>query len=64
MRPRLFRDRREAGRLLAAKLAAYANRPDVLVLVLPRGASLVAYEVPARSVPRWTCFWCASSGST
>jgi predicted phosphoribosyltransferase len=32
-----FRDRREAGRLLATKLSAYANRPDVLVLALPRG---------------------------
>jgi erythromycin esterase-like protein/predicted phosphoribosyltransferase len=41
----LFRDRREAGRLLAAKLAAYAHRPDVLVLALPRGGVPVAYEV-------------------
>jgi len=40
-----FRDRREAGRLLAAKLAAYANRPDVIVLALPRGGVPVAYEV-------------------
>src|SRR6516225_288489 len=40
-----FRDRREAGRLLAAMLAAYANRPDVLVLALPRGGVPVAYEV-------------------
>jgi len=40
-----FRDRKEAGRLLAAKLAAYANRPDVLVLALPRGGVPVAYEV-------------------
>src|SRR5881398_1708417 len=40
-----FRDRREAGRLLAATLAAYANRPDVLVLALPRGGVPVAYEV-------------------
>jgi erythromycin esterase-like protein/predicted phosphoribosyltransferase len=40
-----FRNRREAGRLLAAKLAAYANRPDVLVLALPRGGVPVAYEV-------------------
>jgi predicted phosphoribosyltransferase len=40
-----FRDRREAGRLLAAKLSAYANRPDVLVLALPRGGVPVAYEV-------------------
>src|SRR2546425_8714929 len=45
MKPRFFRDRREAGRLLAAKLAAYANRPDVLVLALPRGGVPVAYEV-------------------
>src|SRR5260221_5802263 len=40
-----FRDRREAGRLLAAHLAAYAHRPDVLVLALPRGGVPVAYEV-------------------
>ena len=40
-----FRDRREAGRLLASKLAAYANRPDVLVLALPRGGVPVADEV-------------------
>jgi predicted phosphoribosyltransferase len=40
-----FSNRREAGRLLAAKLAAYAKRPDVLVLALPRGGVPVAYEV-------------------
>ena len=45
VRPGLFRDRREAGRLLAAKLTAYANRPDTLVLALPRGGVPVAYEV-------------------
>jgi erythromycin esterase-like protein/predicted phosphoribosyltransferase len=44
-KPELFRNRREAGRLLAEKLAAYANRPDVLVLALPRGGVPVAYEV-------------------
>jgi putative phosphoribosyl transferase len=42
---RPFRDRNEAGRLLAGKLKAYANRPDVLVLALPRGGVPVAYEV-------------------
>src|ERR1700737_2029833 len=45
MTPKRFSDRREAGRLLAAKLAAYANRPDVVVLALPRGGVPVAYEV-------------------
>jgi predicted phosphoribosyltransferase len=45
LKPRLFRDRREAGRLLAAKLTAYANRPDVIVLALPRGGVPVADEV-------------------
>lgn len=40
-----FRDRREAGRVLARTLAAYTNRPDVIVLGLPRGGVPVAYEV-------------------
>jgi putative phosphoribosyl transferase len=40
-----FHNRREAGRLLAAKLTAYAKRPDVIVLALPRGGVPVAYEV-------------------
>jgi putative phosphoribosyl transferase len=40
-----FRNRREAGRLLAAKLAKYAKHPDMLVLALPRGGVPVAYEV-------------------
>jgi len=40
-----FRDRREAGRVLAQELAAYARRPDVVVLALPRGGVPVAYEV-------------------
>jgi predicted phosphoribosyltransferase len=41
----LFQDRVEAGRQLAAELTAYADRPDVLVLALPRGGVPVAYEV-------------------
>ena len=41
----LFRDRKEAGRFLARKLMAYADRSDVLVLALPRGGVPVAWEV-------------------
>ena len=42
---RIFRDRCHAGQLLAAELAAYAGRSDVLVLALPRGGVPVAFEV-------------------
>jgi putative phosphoribosyl transferase len=41
----LFRDRLDAGRQLAQKLMDYADRPDVLVLALPRGGVPVAFEV-------------------
>jgi predicted phosphoribosyltransferase len=41
----LFRDRTDAGRVLADKLAGYAGRDDVLVFALPRGGVPVAYEV-------------------
>jgi putative phosphoribosyl transferase len=43
----LFRDRHEAGRFLATKLATYAERADVIILALPRGGVPVAYEVAA-----------------
>ena len=43
-----LKDRFEAGRLLAAKLSAYQDRPDVLVLALPRGGVPVAYEIAKR----------------
>jgi putative phosphoribosyl transferase len=42
---RRFRDRAEAGRLLAQKLQGYEHQPDVLVLALPRGGVPVACEV-------------------
>ena len=45
MRPQRFRNRTDAGRQLAEKLAAYADRPDVLVLALPRGGVPVGFEV-------------------
>jgi predicted phosphoribosyltransferase len=40
-----FRDRRDAGRALAAQLRKYAGREDVIVLALPRGGVPVGYEV-------------------
>ncbi|MEH1939661.1 MAG: phosphoribosyltransferase [Nostoc sp.] len=40
-----FKDRRFAGQVLAKELAAYTNRPDVVVLGLPRGGVPVAFEV-------------------
>jgi putative phosphoribosyl transferase len=45
MKERQFRDRTEAGQLLAAQLTTYAHRSDVLVLALPRGGVPVAFEV-------------------
>jgi putative phosphoribosyl transferase len=41
----MFHDRVDAGRQLAKKLAHYANRDDVLVLGVPRGGVVVAFEV-------------------
>ncbi len=42
---KIFKDRSDAGQFLAEKLAEYADRPDVVVLALPRGGVPVAYEV-------------------
>ncbi|MFL6333931.1 MAG: phosphoribosyltransferase [Pyrinomonadaceae bacterium] len=41
----IYRDRTEAGKRLVAQLKDYADRPDVLVLALPRGGVPVAFEV-------------------
>src|SRR5258708_35264550 len=40
-----YRNRSEAGEFLAAKLQHYANRPNILVLGLPRGGVPVAHDV-------------------
>jgi predicted phosphoribosyltransferase len=44
---RLFRNRREAGQVLAGLLQAYRDRPNVVVLGLARGGVPVAWEVAA-----------------
>jgi putative phosphoribosyl transferase len=64
---RTFRDRREAGRTLAAGLASYRDKDGVLVLGLARGGVPVAWEIAAAlhapldvflvrklGVPRWS----------
>src|SRR5690348_17897138 len=40
-----YRDRSQAGSMLASKLVLYTGKPNVLVLALPRGGVPVAYEV-------------------
>jgi predicted phosphoribosyltransferase len=40
-----FRDRRDAGRVLARLLEHYRDRDDAVVLALPRGGVPVGYEV-------------------
>ncbi|WP_280339608.1 erythromycin esterase family protein [Nocardia neocaledoniensis] len=44
---RIFRDRSEAGQVLAELLAHYRGRGEVIVLGLPRGGIPVAWEVAA-----------------
>jgi putative phosphoribosyl transferase len=64
---RTFRDRREAGRVLAEELAAYRDNDGLLVLGLARGGVPVGWEVAAAlhaeldvflvrklGVPRWS----------
>src|SRR5437016_12695141 len=43
-----YRDRFEAGAVLAGRLSRLAGRPDLLVLALPRGGVPVAFEVARR----------------
>ena len=64
---RTYRDRREAGRVLAEELASYRDRDDVLVFGLARGGVPVAWEIASAlhapldvflvrklGVPRWS----------
>ena len=41
----MFKDRKEAGELLAKELSEYKNKEDVLVLAIPRGGVVVGYEI-------------------
>ena len=41
----LFQDRHDAGQQLADKLTQYAEQKDVVVLALPRGGIVVAYDI-------------------
>lgn len=43
-----FRDRIEAGQLLAPLLGGYARRDDVVVLAIPRGGVEVGFELACR----------------
>lgn len=45
MSVRRLRDRRDAARQIAAKLARYANRHDAIVIGLPRGGVVTASEI-------------------
>lgn len=44
----MFKNRVEAGRLLAEKLSQYKKKENALVLAIPRGGVPVAYEVARR----------------
>jgi putative phosphoribosyl transferase len=44
----MFKDRKEAGQLLADKLLQYKREKDTLVLAIPRGGVPVAYELAQR----------------
>ena len=41
----MFKDRAEAGKLLAKKLKKYENKKDSIVLAIPRGGVPVAYQI-------------------
>lgn len=41
----IFHDRTDAGKKLASKLVAYKNDPDAVVLGLPRGGVVTAFEI-------------------
>ena len=60
-----FRDRAQAGRVLATKLARYVHRPDVIVLALPRGGvpPAITWKVLSYSL-RHTSHWAMRAPSS
>ncbi len=44
----VFKDRKEAGSLVAEKLMHYADREEVIVLALPRGGVVNGFEIARR----------------
>ena len=44
----MFRDRRDAGILLAERLLSYKEKEGVLVLALPRGGVVTGFEIARR----------------
>lgn len=44
----MFKDRKEAGQLLADELLQYKKQKDTLVLAIPRGGVPVAHELAQR----------------
>jgi putative phosphoribosyl transferase len=43
-----FKDRLDAGRQLALSLLSYKNKPNVIILGLPRGGVIIAHEVASK----------------
>jgi putative phosphoribosyl transferase len=41
----IFKNRQEAGQKLAKKLTEFKNQPDTIILALPRGGAVTAFEI-------------------
>ncbi len=59
----IFRDRTEAGKALAGRLAHYAGREETIVLGIPRGGITVAFEVAQALGAPLEAFICRKLGT-
>jgi hypothetical protein len=50
---KVFRDRFQAGKLLAEKLQEYSHQENVIILVIPAGEFQWAVLLRKHSMPRW-----------